>query len=118
MFTETSFRPVQFTEGKDLYLSCSVTSGSYSTITLSKVNIDSVEVMAVFNSDGTTKVMTARNSSTERHQNLGLTLMALTLVKAGCEDIGIYRCSHDNGQMSEGRVEISSKFYVGQSFKT
>ena len=111
MFSGTDFKSLVFTDGNALSLTCAVTFGSYSTITLSKVKGNDIEVMATFRSDGSTDVDTTRESRTSR-QPLpleGVTLMMLNLTKAGCEDRGIYRCSHDNGQMSEGNVDIISK---------
>ena len=87
-----------------------MTVGSYAAITVSRVNAGSVDIMAVFNNNGTTDVRTKRDSYTDRVADQGLVLMTLSLIGAGCDDIGKYRCSHDNGQMSEGEAEIISKF--------
>ena len=109
---ETTFHSKKFIEGNNIDLRCSLTFGSFSTITLSKVKSDELELLAAFNSNGSTKVFTRVESRTNREEEQGLTLFTLTLINGGCNDRGTYRCSHDNGQMSEGAVDIISEFFI------
>ena len=108
-FTETTFKSTNFTEGNNLDLTCSLTPGSFSNVTLSKVKKDTVEVMAVFMSNGSTDVRTDHaNNVNVIIEELEVTMLTLTLIKADCDDKGVYRCSHDNGQMSEDVAKIVS----------
>ena len=57
VITEVSFEDTQFLEGIDLLLTCSIGTGSYSSVSLLRVNDDNPEdVLAVFNSDGSTDI--------------------------------------------------------------
>ena len=74
--------------------------------------------MVRFLSNGTNVVapqILQQNSKTiavNREELQGQTLLTLTVFKAGCDDSGVYRCYHDNGQMSQGQALIISKFVV------
>ena len=109
--SETSFNSVQFTEGGSLDLSCSVTSGSYDTITLSKVKGDTAEVMAIFSVDGSTDVKTSEGVASRQEQP-EVKVMTLTLSNAGCRNNGSYSCTHDNGQTATGKAIIESIFLL------
>ena len=109
-FAETTFKSVVFTDGSDLDLSCSLTSGAYSTITLSKVKVDGLEVLAIFRSNGSTEINTRKLSNTSRVEDQGETFLTLTLMEAGCDDNATYRCSHVSGQISEGHAIVNSMF--------
>ena len=119
-FSETVFEPKTFVENDDLDLSCSISEGSYSTVTLLKVtqgdDAEATEaVMAVYRSDGTSQVLTDKPHSLSVVARQADTLMRLTLTlrDAGCGDNGTYACRHDNGQTSVGEVSITSEFVYG-----
>ena len=86
-------------------MTCYMTPGSYTTVTLSKVkDTDTSEVLAVFHNDGSTDVVVDRETTTNRVAEQGVSMMTLTLINAGCDDTGTYTCSHDNGQSGSGDV--------------
>ena len=110
--SETSFVSTDFSQGGDLHLNCSVTTGTYSAITVSKVQGQgqAVEVLAVFHGNGSTEIKAGGSrSSASRVMNQGVTFMTLTLTNTNCGDEGRYTCSHDNGQTSTGEVLMESE---------
>ena len=105
---ETKFVPTTFVEGRNLKLTCTISAGSYSSVTLLKVTGDGSVSLAVFNNNGTNQVLTPRGTVSYSFADSGLNLH-LDLDNAGCHDNGTYACRHDNTQTSYGDATITSK---------
>ena len=105
--------PANFTDGNDLDLTCAISQGNYSTVTLLKVSGQTEEELVVHAADGSVTVKASRESAADVTAATGSSprMLRFTLIGAGCEDKGMYACRHDNGQTSFAEASIHSESF-------
>lgn len=90
-----------FHEFSPLELTCSLTMGNYSSVTLLKIADDNTELpFVVFYPNGSNEIVASQNGTVARFTYTNSSVLMFTIERAACDDEGTYACRHDNGQTS------------------
>ncbi|GFN74142.1 hypothetical protein PoB_000064800 [Plakobranchus ocellatus] len=93
-------------EGSSLEVTCSLSTGSFTSIGVFRRDGDFEQPIVYFFSNGTESIVSQRVTSTMRRLDGSATHMVSVFDKVTCTVAGEYVCKHDNGQQASANITV------------